>query len=96
MNMQGTEGLLQQDGANRWPESAFRSRFLQSFYKYFRLFRQTALVTVDGAFYNPSNAALEAVVSFIRTPRSSTAKTVALSDGECMNIDLHFGSSQEH
>jgi len=55
-------------GANRWPESAFGSPSFRPVYPYFPFFRQTALVTVDRAFYNPSNTASEAVVSFIRTP----------------------------
>jgi hypothetical protein len=75
---------------------AFRSRFFPPFPLIYRFFRQTALVTIGKAFYNPSNTLLEAVVSFIRTPEAQPRQTATLPDGECMNIDLHFCSSQEH
>jgi hypothetical protein len=48
-------------------------------------------------FYNPSNTASEAVVSFTNHPGTQPPNvTVALFASECLNIDLHFGNSQEH
>jgi hypothetical protein len=63
------------------------------------LFPWTAsLVTGSAAFYNPSITASETVVSFIRYHGTQpTSRTVASFASECvMNIDLHFGNSQEH
>jgi hypothetical protein len=59
--------------------------------------RTTSLVMEGGAFYNPSNTALEAKVSFTRHFGDQPLKrTVVFSASECLNIDLHFGNSQEH
>jgi hypothetical protein len=59
--------------------------------------RRTPLVTESRAFYNPSNTALEAEVSFTRNRGAQPPKrTVVFSASECLNIDLHFGNSQEH
>jgi hypothetical protein len=59
--------------------------------------RTTSLVMEGGAFYNPSNTALEAKVSFTRHFGDQPLKrTVVFSVSECLNIDLHFGNSQEH
>jgi hypothetical protein len=57
----------------------------------------TPLVTKSAAFYNPSNTALEAEVSFTWDLGDQPPKrTVVFSASECLNIDLHFGNSQEH
>jgi len=57
----------------------------------------TPLVMESGAFYNPSNTALEAEVSFGSNLGAQPPKrTVVFSASECLNIDLHFGNSQEH
>jgi len=57
----------------------------------------TPLVTKSAAFYNPSNTALEAKGSFTSDLGDQPSKrTVVFSASECLNIDLHFGNSQEH
>jgi hypothetical protein len=63
--------------------------------KYFS--RTTELVTESRAFYNPSNTAMDSVVSFTRRPgMQPPRKTVVFSVSECMSFDLHFSNSQEH
>jgi len=63
--------------------------------KYFSF--TTELVTRRGAFYNPSNTAMETVVSFTRRPgMQSPEKTIAFFVSECKSFDLHFSNSQEH
>jgi hypothetical protein len=55
------------------------------------------LVTEGTAFYNPLKIAKEAVVSFTHHPGTQPLyRTVATSASECLDIDLHFGISQEH
>jgi hypothetical protein len=63
----------------------------------FALTRITLLVRGDGAFYNPSNIASEAVVPFTRHPGTQLPHgLVAHSAGECLNIEFHFCNFQEH
>jgi hypothetical protein len=63
----------------------------------FNFSRTTPLVTESRAFYNPSNTALEARGSFTRNLGVQPPKrAVVFSVSECLNIDLHFGNSQEH
>jgi hypothetical protein len=55
------------------------------------------LVTEGTPFYNPLKTAQEAVVLFTHHPGTQPPnRTVAFSASECLNIDLHFGNSQEH
>jgi hypothetical protein len=57
----------------------------------------TLLVRGDGAFYNPPNTAMEAVVPFMSHPGTQPRIiTVAHSASECLNIDSHFSNFQEH
>jgi hypothetical protein len=46
------------------------------------------------AFYNPSIAAMEAVVSFTHYPRTETPERIVVSSAsKNMDIDPHFGNS---
>jgi hypothetical protein len=55
------------------------------------------LVTGGEGFYNPSNTALEAVVSFIRTLGTQTlCRMAAASAGECTYSHSTLRNSQEH
>lgn len=57
----------------------------------------TLLVRGDGAFYNPSNTASEAVVPFTCHPGTQLPDgRVAHSANECLNIEIHFCNFQEH
>jgi len=56
----------------------------------------TLLVTRGRAFYNPSNTALEAVVLFLHHPGVQPHKKGCAFRERVLNIDLHFGISQEH
>jgi hypothetical protein len=83
------------------PGKCLRSRRLKALRpilnegKYFSF--ATELVTKRGAFYNPSNTAMESVVSFTRRPGiQPPIKTVVFSVSECKSFDLHFSNSQEH
>jgi len=74
-----------------------RKAFILALRPAFHFSRTTPLVTESAAFYNPSNTALEAEVSFTRNLGGQPPKrTVVFSASECLNIDLHFGNSQEH
>jgi hypothetical protein len=54
------------------------------------------LVRGDGAFYNPSNTASEAVVRFTRHDGTQLPYgIVAHSASECLNIEFHFSNFQE-
>jgi hypothetical protein len=55
------------------------------------------LVREGKAFYNPSNTAVEAVVLLSRHPGIQPPRgKVDFFLSECIDIDLHFGISQEH
>jgi hypothetical protein len=55
------------------------------------------LVRGGVAFYNPSIAALVAVLSFTHHPRIEESKRIAVRfASKCMDTDPHFGNSQEH
>jgi hypothetical protein len=56
----------------------------------------TLLVTGGKAFYNPSNTAMEAVVSLIRhLGAQPPIKNGCAYRERVLNIDFHFGISQE-
>jgi len=77
------------EGRSKTCSTQLSKQFLFSF--------ATLLVTEGTAFYNPSNTALGAVVSFTHTPvLDRQAKTVAFSASERLNIDFQYGNSQEH
>jgi hypothetical protein len=56
----------------------------------------TSLVTRRSGFYNPSNTAQEAVLSFIRNPRCSTARQNGwAARRKMLEYPFHLGISQE-
>jgi hypothetical protein len=58
---------------------------------------RTLLVTEGTGFYNPSNTALEAVVSFIRAPGAqASSKTGATSASGYKVSNTNLRDSQEH
>jgi hypothetical protein len=55
------------------------------------------LVRGGRAFYNPSIAAIEAVVLFTHHPSTETPERIVVCTvSKNMDIDPHFGNSQEH
>jgi hypothetical protein len=59
--------------------------------------RITLLVREGTGFYNPCNTALESVVGYTRSLGTQPPNTtvVRFASG-CLNIERHFGNSQEH
>ena len=58
---------------------------------------RTFLVTGGAGFYNPSNTALEAVVTFIRAPGAqASSKMGATSTSGCRVSYIILRDSQEH
>jgi hypothetical protein len=99
---------MKHSGANEWfrtakvfaagPIHVLKPQFVSSPTPGIRFQPMTSLVRGGVPFYNPSNTASEAVVPFSSPPRSASRDTLngCLSAGERLNIDSHFGFSQEH